>query len=425
MTEKLLQFIWQYQYFTILHLQTDNEENLQIIHPGKINYNQGPDFLDARIKINNILLAGNIELHIHASDWEKHQHNTDTNFSNIILHVVWINDTKQKTTQTSIPILVLEDKVTKILLYKYEQLMNNITVIKCKKNLSIVHELIWINWKERLAIERLQQKSEKILHYLTESNQHWEEVFWWMIARNFGTKVNGDFFEQIAKSISINTLAKHKNQIHQLEALLLGQANLLTESFTETYPQQLAKEYTFLAKKYTLSKLHQQPYFLRMRPANFPTIRLAQLAMLIHQSAHIFSAIKEADALKNIQQIFQVTANNYWSTHFIINETSAYQQKKIGEDMIKNIIINTVVPIVFTYGIYTHNEYYKTKSLQWLSELKAENNAIINEWKSNSITCNSALESQALLQLYQHYCSNKKCLDCAVGNKLLQPTNER
>lgn len=418
MTEKLLQFIWQHQYFNTAGMQTEDEESLQILKHGEINYNQGADFLNAIIKINNVKLAGNIELHIKTSDWEKHRHSSDKNYSNIILHVVWEND--KLISVKHLPILVLHERIPKVLLKKYEQLMNNVQDIACSKFLPALNELSWLNWKERLAMERLQQKSEKILQLLEKSNNHWEEVFWRTIAYNFGMKVNADFFQQLANSISINILAKHKNQISQLEALLLGQANLLNEEFNDLYPKMLQKEYQFLSKKYHLTHLNTSPHFLRMRPANFPTVRLAQLAMLIHRSSHLFSIIKETIEVKKINLLFNVAANDYWHTHYIFDEESEFKIKNLGSSTVNNIIINTVVPVLFAYGLYINDKTYTQRVLQWLSEIKAEEHAIVKKFTPYKITCTNALDSQALVQLYKNYCMPKNCLNCSVGNRVLK-----
>lgn len=418
MTEKLLQFIWLHQYFNAVDLQTKEGENLQILKCGEINRNQGADFLNAIIKVNNIKLAGNIELHVKSSDWEKHHHSSDKNYSNVILHVVWESD--KLISAKHLPVLVLQERVPKILLKKYEQLMNNAEDIACSKFLPALNELSWLNWKERLVMERLQQKSERILRLLQESNNHWEEVFWQTIAYNFGVKVNAEPFLQLAKSVPINILAKHKNQIHQLEALLLGQANLLNENFKESYPKMLQKEYLFLSKKYHLVKINTAPHFLRMRPANFPTVRLAQLAMLIHQSSHLFSIIKETSDIKKIKTLFNITANDYWHTHYIFDEESECKEKRLGISTVNNVIINTVVPVLFAYGLYINDKTYTQRALQWLSEIKAEENSIVKKISQYKIPCTNALDSQAFIQLYKNYCVPKNCLKCAVGNRVLR-----
>jgi hypothetical protein len=417
MTERLLQYIWQFQYFNGSNLVTDEAELLQIIHPGNINSNQGPDFTDAKIKINETVWAGSIEIHINTSDWKNHKHSADKNYKNVILHVVWQHDINLNLPCST---LVLQDKVPKLLLNKYDELMNTNNFIACEKHIHQINNITWQSWKERLLIERLEKRTKFIFDQLQKNNNHWEESFWCLLAKNFGVKLNSFAFERIAQSVSINILAKHKDQIHQLEALLFGQAGLLENDFTEDYPILLQKEYRFLKKKYNLQKIEGSLIFLRMRPSNFPTVRLAQLAMLIHNSLHLFSKIKEGKDVKSIKQLLEVTANDYWHYHYVFDETSAFKKKKLGEQMIENILINTVIPILFAYGHYHNENVYKDKALQWLEDIKAEQNSITKEFTSLNIENKTAFDSQALIQLKNEYCNKKRCLNCSVGNKLVR-----
>ncbi|MEI8059301.1 MAG: DUF2851 family protein, partial [Ferruginibacter sp.] len=373
MTERLLQFIWQFQYFNAKALTTIESESIQIIHPGNYNTNQGPDFINAKIKIDNTIWAGSIELHVNSSDWNNHKHSVDKNYKNIILHVVW-----QYNTALQLPFatLVLQDKVSAILLNRYNDLMNKDRFIACEKIIGQVNQLTFTSWKERLLVERLQEKSMLVFEYLKKSNNNWEEIFWWMLAKNFGIVINSDAFEKIAQSITINLLAKNKSQIHQIEAVLLGQAGLLEQEFVEDYPKLLQKEYQYLKKKYHLQPITLPLYFLRMRPANFPSLRLAQLAMLVHNSQHLFSKIKESRSVKDIKPLLVITANDYWHYHYMLDVPSAYKKKNLGSAMINNILINTVVTVVFAYGLYNKEESYTNKAIQWLEEIAAEKNAI-------------------------------------------------
>ncbi len=417
MTERLLQYIWQFQYFNYSDLQTEEGEPLQIIHPGSLNTNQGPDFTDAKIKINTTVWAGSIELHINASDWRNHKHSNDKNYKNVILHVVW-----QQDVQLNLPCstLVLQDKIPKVMLAKYDELMNADWFIPCEKHIEQVNSLTWQSWKERLLVERLETRTQLIFDHLQKNKNHWEETFWWLLAKNFGAHLNSIAFEKIAQSVSVNMLAKHKGQIHQVEALLFGQAGLLDCTFREDYPQLLQKEYAFLKKKYNLQKVEGSMIFLRMRPSNFPTVRLAQLAMLVHNSLHLFSKIKESSDIRAIKQLLQVTANDYWHYHYVFDETSAFKMKKLGEQMIDNIFINTVVPVLFGYGHYYGENVYKDKALQWLEAIKAEKNSITKGFESLHVENKTAFDSQALIQLKNEYCNTKRCLDCSVGNKLIR-----
>jgi Protein of unknown function (DUF2851) len=417
MTERLLQFIWQFQYFNTSELTSASGEKIRIIFPGQYNTNQGPDFSAAKIKIGDATWAGNVELHFKTSDWNKHDHHKDANYKNVILHVVWENDSEPGNT---IPILELREKVSKILLQRYEALMNAAGFIACENSINSVRDITWESWKERLLAERLMRKAKNVWNYLEQCNDHWEETFWWLLARNFGMTVNADAFESIARSIPLNLLAKHKNQIHQLEALLLGQAGMLDKTFEEAYPKMLAKEYHFLKTKYNLRRCPNSLFFLRMRPGNFPTIRLAQLAMLVHCSAHLFSRIREAVSVDEIRKWFDITANDYWHSHYLFDETSRFRQKKLGDSMVNNIIINTIVPMFFAYGQYHDEEKFKQKALRWLEDIAPEEHSITRGFQALGIENKNAFVSQALVELKNEYCSKKRCLDCAVGNAILK-----
>ncbi len=418
MTERLLQYIWQLQYYNKNELATSEGETLSILHAGNINTNQGPDFLDARIKVNATTWSGSIELHIKSSDWKNHKHSSDPNYNNVILHVVWMDDTELN---LPFPVLELQPKVSKLLLARYDELMNAKSFIPCEKMIHQAPPIVWIGWKERLLIERLQKKAGNIFSNLAQNNNHWEETFWWLIASNFGATVNSDAFEKIAHSLPLGILAKHKNQLHQTEALLFGQAGLLNGEFIEDYPIMLQKEYVFYKNKYRLQSIQIPLHFLRMRPSNFPTIRLAQLAMLVHQSVHLFSIIKETVLLKDIRKLLSLTANDYWHYHYTFDEPTGFKEKKLGGQMTDTIIINTIVPILFSYGLHHKEQVYKDRALQWLEEIRAEKNSVTNGYSRLGIDNKNAFDSQAFIQLKHFYCDEKRCLECAIGNKLLRP----
>ncbi len=433
MTERLLQFIWQFQYFNKTELVSTHGETVQVIFAGQYNTNQGPDFSDAKIRIDKTTWAGTVELHIKTSGWNRHNHQNDKNYNNVILHVVWEDDggrpdsyrdvpANSMERSTAIPVLELKDRVAKILLHRYEELMNSTSFIPCEKMIPTVKDITWTSWKDRLLAERLSRKAKIAESYLRQNNYHWEETFWWLLARNFGARVNADVFEAIARSVSVSVLAKHKSQVQQLEALLLGQAGLLDKKFANDYPKLLQREFIFLKKKYKLRSIHQPIHFLRMRPGNFPTIRLAQLAALITESAHLFSKIKEAKSVKEISKWFDVTANDYWHYHYRFDEASSFKKKKLGAAMIDNIIINTVAPVLFAYGTYHDEQKYKDKALKWLEATAAESNSISKGFQQLGIENKNAFDSQSIIELKTQYCDRKMCLDCGVGNYLLKNT---
>ena len=415
MNERLLQFIWQHQYFNKEQLLTNTGEAVQIVFQGSYNTNQGPDFLNARIIIGKIQLAGTIELHLRTSDWQAHGHTGDEHYNNVILHVVWEHDGTDDET-----VLELKGRIAKSLLNRYTELMLQQEQIPCKHFLSSISDLVWMSWKERLMAERMQQKSSHIYLLLQQTNRHWEEVFWRLLSRNFGTPLNSDALEAVAQSIPVSILAKHKNQIHQLEALLLGQAGLLESTFEDAYAVMLQKEYRYLKKKHGLQLIHQPLHFLRMRPSNFPTVRLAQLAMLVHQSSHLFSRLMEAESLNDIKKMFNVTTNDFWHTHYTLQETSTFKRKNLGVTMVENILINTIVPMLFVYAAEHDVPKAQQKAITWLQQLPKENNRITRLWEDADASHANAFDSQALLYLKKQYCDRKRCLNCAVGNSILK-----
>ncbi|WP_207493213.1 DUF2851 family protein [Aridibaculum aurantiacum] len=421
MTERLLQFIWQFQYYNTGSLSTEEGQLLKIIHQGQFHSNQGPDFINAKVVLDNTTWAGNIELHIRSSDWIRHRHSADKNYNNTILHVVWQHDAVIKHADGSvIPTLQLQHRVPKLMLQHYDVLQQSNHFVPCDRFLPALTELKWGVWKDRLLVERLQRKSAYVLELLQAAQNHWEEVFWWMLARNFGSKINADCFEAVARSLPVATLGRHKNQIHQLEAMLLGQAGLLSRSFTDDYMVMLSKEYQFLQKKYKLVPSAITPNFLRMRPANFPTIRLAQLAMLVHRSSHLFSSVLEAVDVNGLKKYLDVTANDYWHYHYLPDEPTPFKPKQLGQQMAENIIINTIVPVVFSYGVFHKNDALKEKAAVWLTQVQPEENAITKHWKAKGVTNLHAADSQALIELKNNYCTHRRCLSCSVGNSVLK-----
>ena len=417
MTERLLQFIWQFQYFNKNNLHTLDGESLEVIVPGQYNHNQGPDFLNGRIRIGDTILAGNIELHLVEADWHRHEHQHDPNYNNIILHVLWESP---QFVRLSLPTIALKERVSKILLERYRELMKCQAFVPCAQNAHDAMGIIWISWKERLIAERLVRKSIVVQQHLHQCHHHWEEVFWWMLARNFGISINADAFEVLAKSLPLNIITRHKNHLHHLEAMLLGQAGLLNDCPDETHAGMLAREYKFFRRKYALSPIHLPIHFLRMRPHNFPTVRLAQLAMLMHTVHFPFCSARECRSLKELRGLLQVTAGEFWDTHYVLNEITAFRRKTLGQQMIENIIINTIAPMLFAYGQLRQEQQYKDKAIDWLSQLPAEKNVITGQWEAMGITNEHASDSQALLELKKEYCDSRRCLECAVGNNLLR-----
>ncbi len=419
MNEKLLQFIWQHQYFNKSALLTHANEPVEIFFPGNLNTDQGPDFLMARIKIGRELWIGSVELHLQSTGWKKHGHDADNNYKNVVLHVVWQNDD----VGTDLPVIELNSRVPGWLLERYKQLMSSSArSIPCSTLLHQVNTLIWISWLDRLLIERLQRKTAGIYEWADSGKIHWEQAFWEKLARGFGLLKNAEAFEAMAQSLALKILFKHRNNLLQLEALLMGQAGLLEKTITnDDYYTRLQQEYRFLKNKYQLLAVQVPLYFLRLRPQSFPTLRLSQLAVLIHHYDHIFSRVMNAEP-KDITECFrQVKATTYWNTHFVFGSATRYStEKKLGTAAIENIIINVVVPFLFVLADYKNRDAYKKKALQLLLSLPAEKNAIVKEFAQWGIKAGNAAESQALLTLKNDYCNIKACLNCAVGNSLMK-----
>lgn len=425
MNERLLQYIWQFQYFNQGELTTIDGEPIQVLYPGQYNTNQGPDFSNARIRIGDTTWAGSVELHILTGDWYRHGHHHDQHYENVVLHVVWEHTGSRKMAspaneRQTPPVLELQSRVPKLLLSRYEDLMNAASFIPCEKNIQSIKPLTWKSWKERLLAERLLRKSDRVLSCLQQNNNHWEETCWWLLARNFGISLNAEAFEAVARSVPLRILAKIKPQLYQVEAILLGQAGLLEQEFREPYPQLLQQEYRFQQSKYELKRSKHLLHYLRMRPGNFPAVRLAQLAMLVHRSDHLFGKIKDADSVNDVKSWITVTAGEYWNDHYRLDEPAAYRAKKTGAFMTGNIIINTIAPMLFAWGVQHDDNRYQLKALQWLEETAPESNQVIRGFSQIGITALNAFDTQALIELKNEYCSKKRCLECGVGNALLK-----
>nr|WP_262901418.1 DUF2851 family protein [Flavihumibacter profundi] len=417
MQERLLQFIWQEKYFNTSSLFTETGEEIVIQDAGLFNTRQGPDFLDARILLNGTKWAGHVEIHIKSSQWYQHKHHSDKNYNNVILHVVWENDDKMLS--DSIPTLVLQNRVPSIMLSRYQTLMQQNSGIACKELLHKVPETVWKGWKKELLTRRLTRKSEMVLDRYTEARNNWEECSWWWIARQFGGPVNAVFFEQVARSLPINTLMRHRSQVIQMEALLLGQANFLKESNCDPYVQLLQREHRFLSSKYQLSEVHGQAQLLRMRPAGFPAVRLAQLAMLLHRWKEIQTHIFESNDWKGLETMLNITANDFWHYHYTLEEATPFQPKHLGKETIHHLIINAIVPLVYAIGYRHQQPHFRQRAISWLEELPAEKNSIISNWNREGIISKNAAGSQALCELKNYYCNYKKCLDCQLCHHLL------
>jgi len=420
MHESFLHYIWKYRLLKN-RLTTIDHQELKVIDTGTHNNDGGPDFLTSQVKIGNTLWAGNVEIHVNASDWIKHQHHKDKAYSNVILHVVYNNDKPLPAPNNNIPTLEIRNNISIELYNTYINLINNKQWVPCTGLANSVDSFIWNSWKERLMIERLEHKSQDISQLLQYHNNNWETSFYISLAKNFGLKVNAVPFELLAKSLPLKYLAKHKDSLLQIEALLFGQAGLLNNNFEDAYPKVLALEYKHLRNKFSLSPIDPSLWkFLRLRPANFPTIRISQFAKLIYTSHKLFSYILENPTAKQLHKLFHVKATEYWDTHYSFKSESEFKNKYLGSSTINLILINTIAPYIFYYGIAKNNYVYKEQAIDLLQTLPAENNNIIRHWHAIGITSTNAFQSQALIELKKNYCTPKKCLSCPIGKQIIK-----
>jgi hypothetical protein len=421
MTEEFLQFVWEQKLFNTENLKTISGKNLEIIDAGKLNNDSGPDFFNARIKIDDTIWAGNIEIHRLSSDWYRHRHQDDEAYDNIILHVVQRCDQQVlRSDGEEIPTLILP--IPHHVMANYRQLIDSTAWIPCQDKIHSMDPFVLKIGFNRLMIERLQEKINVIIERLNQNKQNWKETFYQLLAQSFGFKTNAVPFELLAKSLPPNILGKHADNLYQTEALLFGQAGLLhQELLGDDYFLKLRAEYEFLVRKYNLKPIAGYLWkFLRIRPVNFPTIRIAQFAALFHKNDRIFSILNENISIHQLKELFNVSASSYWDNHFRFNQISGNGKKHLGDSAAESLIINCVIPYIFVYGEQTEKNFLKDKALEWLDQLPPEENLIISGWRNLGIYASTAFESQALLQLKNRYCDKKRCLHCHIGSKLIR-----
>ena len=421
MNEEFLHFVWKFRLFDMIDLKTLEGEELRIIDTGEHNTHAGADFFNSKIRIGKTTWAGNVEIHLHSNDWNKHNHQHDKAYNNVILHVVYDSGNSiSNDSENSIPVLELKGKIKKRIWDTYEELIENKDWIPCEKQIKSVDNLAINGWLEKMLNERLERKTADILQSLNQNKNNWEETFYCYLAKNFGYKINALPFEMLAKSLPNAILAKHKNNLLQLESLLFGQAGMLEGTMEDDYYNQLKNEYLFLKHKHNLKPIEESLWkFLRLRPIGFSTIRIAQFAMLIHNSSHLFSKILEARSHKETERFFNFGASEYWDTHYTFGNLSEQKAKYAGKDFVNNIIINTIVPFLFVYGKKKGKSKHIENAFKLLESLPSEKNSIITKWRETGINSKTAFQSQALIELKNSFCFQKKCLNCGIGNKIL------
>ena len=424
MDEKLLQYIWRHKIFDIADYKTVSGISMSIVSVGIENHDSGPDFVNAKIKIGDTLWAGCVELHIYSSDWEKHNHQKDKAYANVILHVVYEHNKDIYTPSgTIIPTFELKGLINHELINKYKIYMNSSLEIVCKNQFSEIDTLHLFSWLDRLLIERLEAKTIQIEQLLKKKIQNKEEVFYLYLAASFGFKTNVLPFSLLAESLPLPCLAKQKNNLLQLEAMLFGQAGLLPDIATDDYCENLKKEYQFLKRKFSLQPICKSTMwkFAKMYPSGFPTIRIAQFAALMHQSSSLLSKMIKSEKVEDLMHLFSVKTSPYWKSHYRFGvSASRPMEKNLGNSAISSLIINTVLPFMYAYSKWQEDELLREKVMTFFEILPFENNTIVRKYIDLHPDLCNASHSQSLVQQYSNYCLSKQCLRCGIGLSLLK-----
>ncbi len=419
MDENFLHHIWEYRLFE-KNIQLVSGEKIEVIDTGRKNTDAGPDFFNVHIRIGDTLWVGNAEIHFQSSDWIRHGHNKDKAYDNVILHLVLKHDIDiKRSTGTIIPTALLQ--FNEVLFDRYQQLHKSRLALPCQPDLHKIDRFLINAWMIRLAIERLEKKAISISNTLANCDNDWEEAFYQSLAKTIGLKVNAQPFEMLANTLPLKYLRKQHGNLLQTEAFLFGQAALIPATPSDEYTNKLIKEYNFLAHKFRLKPMERHLWkFHRLRPVNFPTIRIAQLAAILEKKASLFAYIIEIETIEQMIELFTVSASSYWTNHYQFDREVGGKEKHLGLDTIRLIIINSVIPFLFLYGRKRGMTDLEQRAIGFLEELPAESNNIIDMWTELKVPAGNALASQALIQLKNEYCDPKKCLNCSIGNKIIE-----
>jgi hypothetical protein len=424
MKEEFLHYLWKYSLYDHDRLFDNDQNQIIILDPGEYNRDAGPDFFNARISVGGTIWAGNVVIHIKSSHFDNHGHQNDPSFDNVILHVVADNDRRVFNTKGE-EIQTVEISFDAVLYEKYLSLVNNPYIIACQDDILNIDPIHVHHWLNSLVIERIQTKTGSILKIFNDTGNDWEETFYRLLSRYFGFRVNTEPFEMLASALPFRVIRKHSDNLFQIEALLFGTAGLLDaglfkEALSDDYYRSLIKEYTVLSAKYSLQPLHGWLWkFSRLRPPNFPTVRLSQLASMLSVTGGLFSKVLEATDIRQIRELFEVTASGYWDNHFVFGKKSRNFTKKTGSQAADILLINAVIPLIFVYGQSRDCQDISERALSFLESICPEDNIITREWNEAGIIAESAFHSQALIQLRNEYCKRRKCLDCRIGNKII------
>lgn len=421
MKEDFLHYVWQYKKFDFSNLTTVSGDALTILNSGQYLKQSGPDFFNAQVIIGHQKWAGNVEIHLKSSDWYLHQHENDHHYDNVILHVVWEHDTPIfRKDNSEIPTLALKMYVTKGVLNDYLSLATPKSWIYCENQIGKVDQFIFKSWQERLFFERLEAKAIPIEALLQETDNDWEAVLFYRLAKNFGLNTNGEIFLKMAKSIPFSIIRKEGFAVENLEALLFSKVDLLPVEAEDFYTKDLQNRSTYMTQKYRFKKVFIEPVqFFKHRPDNFPTIRLAQLAMLYHKQQNLFSKIISTHSLADFYKLFNVGVSSYWENHYQFEKESPKKKKQFSKGFIDLLVINTIVPFQFAYTKSQGKEISESL-LELMETIAPEKNIIIEKFANFGVKSKNAFETQSLLQLKNNYCNHGKCLQCAIGIQLLK-----
>lgn len=420
--EDFLHYVWKLRKFDFRELFSTDGQYIEVHETGFHNTHAGPDFLQARISIDDILWVGSVEIHLKSSDWYKHHHQDDPAYNNVILHVVLEEDgVIRDGYDAKIPCLELRKRINTGDLKNYLLLQHEHSWIPCAPQMKDIPQLVLYQATEKSMMTRLQRKSGMIEHLLDRYDNHWEQVLLILLFRYFGTNVNSEAFEMLARSFSPVIIHREKCQPGFIEALLFGQSGLLIAQFRDEYAVNLLKDYHFLQKKYGLHPIPVASWkFLRLRPDNFPTVRIAQLAAILNNNQHFFNRLINTRNIREIYEFFGAEPAIYWSDHYLFDKKSVKKIKLPGKNFLNILIINVIVAIKYVYGIKTGNAKLKLEALGLLEQVPAESNHIIKNWKALQVHPKNAFESQGLLELKNGFCSRKRCLECPIGHHLMK-----
>mgnify|MGYP000167769259 CR=1 FL=1 len=419
--EEFLQFIWKFQLFNFSNLKCTNKEELLILSPGTHNHNSGPDFLNTRLRLGGMLWSGDVEVHFKSSDWYLHNHEENSHFNAVILHVVYEEDVVVFLEGSSLPCLELKELIPEEYLNGYEALYYSKAEIPCSYAIGGLNKFFWNSYAERLLVERLEIKQAHVRDVFLATKQNYQECFYRMIAYSLGLSINADSMFRLAEVTPFRMLQKHRISRFQIEALLYGQSGLLERRFSDDYPKELQKEYVFYKEKYGLEPIeYQQWKFFRLRPNSFPTLRISYLADFVFKSESMFDLLFQFKHVDEILPFFNLNLSEYWKSHYVFDKKSKKRNNRLGSFTVNIILINAILPFCFFYAKQHSDELMMQRVLDAFMHLKYENNKVVNYFKTAGVPVKSAAMSQALIHLHQNYCIPRNCLNCRVLNQILK-----